>query len=261
MDRGNIQKIANTADDKILLAKLWDKITLGLRKNISANTHFLAPRELDMSRYLFGQQDGLRSFGGYPEAERQMLVYLPDYLDDTFLWSDDSPVACLRASFYQSDSLSHRDFLGALMSIGISRDAIGDILVIQNSCDFFVIAEVAPYVLQTLNQAGGAKLQVSQIPISDAQVSKSETLQIKDTLASLRLDSVLAAGFRISRSTAVQCINAGKAAINGLPCDKPDKALEEGCKISLRGYGKIKLSSINGITKKGRYSVIIDRYI
>ena len=85
--------------------------------------------------------------------------------------------------------------------------------------------------------------------------------QIKDTLASLRLDSVICSGFRIGRSLASQYVSAGKAAINGLPCEKPDKAVAEGDKISLRGMGKILLRSVGGQTKKGRISVVIDRYI
>ena len=75
MDRGNIEKIAQSPEDKVLLAKLWDKITAGMRKNIIASTCFLSPRELHLAKFLFGQQEGLYAFGGYPEAERQMLVY------------------------------------------------------------------------------------------------------------------------------------------------------------------------------------------
>ena len=88
-----------------------------------------------------------------------------------------------------------------------------------------------------------------------------EIKEIKDTLASLRLDSVISTGFRIGRSAAVQYITAGKVAIDGLPCEKPDKAVDEGVKISVRGLGKIKLKTVNGQTKKGRISVVIDRYI
>ena len=100
----------------MLLAKVWDKINAGLRRNIIANTCFLSPRELEMTRFLFGDLPGLHSFGGYEEAERKMLVYLPDYLEEDALYAEDSPVVCLRASFFQEDSLSHRDFLGALMA-------------------------------------------------------------------------------------------------------------------------------------------------
>ena len=86
MERSNIEKIAKTAEDRVLLAKIWDKIQAGMRKNIPANTPFLTLRELDMCRYLFGSQDGLVSFGGYAGAERQMLVYLPEYLDQDALY-------------------------------------------------------------------------------------------------------------------------------------------------------------------------------
>ena len=245
----------------MLLAKVWDKINAGLRRNIIGNTCFLSPRELEMTRYLFGDLEGLRTFGGYEGAERQMLVFLPEYLDETILDSDESPLVCLRAAFYEGDSPSHRDFLGALMGAGIAREVLGDICVGKDSCDFFVTAEIAPYILQNFISAGRAKLRISQIPLSEVHVPEPEVKQIKDTLASLRLDSVISSGFRIGRSLASQYVTAGKAAIDGLPCEKPDKAVAEGAKISVRGLGKIKLTSVNGQTKKGRISVVIDRYV
>ncbi len=261
MDRANIDKIARTPEDKVLLAKVWDKIQTGLRKNIPANTCFLSQRELDMTRYLFGSLEGLYAFGGYEGAERQMLIYLPDYLDESVIHSEDSPLTCLRAAFYEGDSPNHRDFLGALMGAGIAREAVGDILVGKGSCDFFVTAEIGPYILQSFTGAGRTKLHLQQIPPEEVSVPEAETKQIRDTLASLRLDSVISAGFRIGRSQAAGYITAGKAAINGLPCEKPDKAVEEGAKISVRGLGKIRLTTVSGQTKKGRISVVIDRYI
>ena len=261
MDRSNIEKIARTPDDKVLLAKVWDKINAGMRKNIPANTCFLSLRELDMTRYLFGQQEMLFAFGGYEGAERQMLVYLPEYLAKEHLQSEDSPVVCLRATFYEADMPSHRDFLGALMGSGIARESLGDICVGKGSCDFFVTAEIAPYILRNFTGAGRTKVHLEQIPLSHVQVPEPDTKEIRDTLASLRLDSVISTGFRIGRSAAVQYITAGKVAIDGLPCEKPDKAVDEGVKISVRGLGKIKLKTVNGQTKKGRISVVIDRYI
>ena len=261
MDRGNIEKIAQNAEDKVLLAKLWDKIHIGLRKNIQSNTCFLSPRELEMARFLFGDLEGLHRFGGYEGAERQMLIYLPDYLDANALTADDSPLVCLRAMFYEGDNPNHRDFLGALMGAGIARETVGDICVGQGSCDFFVTAEIAPYVLQNFTGAGRTKLHLEKIPLSEVSVPEPETKEIRDTLASLRLDSVISAGFRVGRSAAAQYVTSGRAAINGLPCEKPDKAVEEGANISVRGLGKILLRTVNGQTKKGRISVIIDRYI
>ena len=261
MDRNNINKIAHNPEDRVLLAKLWDKISAGIRKNIPANTCFLSPRELEMARYLFGDEPGLMTFGGYEEAERKMLVYLPEYLEESSLYEDDSPMVCLRATFFEEDPLSHRDFLGALMGAGIARETVGDICVGKGSCDFFVTAEIAPYILQNFLSAGRTKVHMEQIPLLSAQIPEPEVKEIRDTVASLRLDSIVSSGFRIGRSLATQYIHAGKAAIDGLPCEKPDKAMTEGMKISIRGLGKIKLHAINGHTKKDRISVVIHRYV
>lgn len=245
----------------MLLAKLWDKIQAGIRRCIPASTGFLSPRELEMARYLFGEPEGLVTFGGYPNAERRMLCYLPEYLESQWLYEEDSPVVCLRANFYEGDVLSHRDFLGGLMGCGISRESVGDICVGKDSCDFFVTDEIAPYLLQSFTSAGRTRLRLSQIPLSEAQIPEPEVKELRDTLASLRLDSVISAGFRIGRSLAASYVSAGKAAIDGLPCEKADKSVQEGACISVRGLGKIKLYSVNGQTKKGRISVVIHRYV
>lgn len=261
MERNNIEKIAQTAEDKLLLAKLWDKISAGIRRDIPAHTCFLSPREQEMARYLFGEQSGLVRFGGYGDAERKMICYLPDYLDVDSLYDAGSPVVCLHAEYYEGDTLSHRDFLGALMGAGIARDTVGDICTGKGCCDFFVSAEIAPYILQNFSSAGRTRLHLTQVPLNQAAVQEPEVKELRDTLASLRLDSVISAGFRIGRSQAAQFISAGKAAIDGLPCEKPDKAVTEGAKISVRGLGKIKLQTVGGQTKKGRISVIIHRYM
>ena len=190
-----------------------------------------------------------------------MLVWLPDYLEESALYEDDSPLVCLRASFWEGDTPSHRDFLGALMGAGIARESVGDICVGKESCDFFVTAEMAPYVLQNFLSAGRTRVHLDAIPLSQVEIAEPEVKEIKDTLASLRLDSVIATGFRIGRTLAAQYIEAGKAAIDGLPCEKPDKAVAEGMKISVRGLGKIKVLSVSGQTKKGRIWVVIHRYI
>lgn len=261
MDRNHIDKIAHTPEDRVLLAKLWDKISAGMRRNIMANTCFLSPRELEMARYLFGDEPGLMTFGGYEDAERKMLVYLPDYLDEESLYLEGGPLCCLRATFFEEDRLTHRDFLGALMGAGIARETVGDICVGTGCCDFFVTGEIAPYILQNFLSAGRTRIHISQIPLRVAQIPDPEVKEIKDTVASLRLDSIVSSGFRIGRSLAAQHIQAGKAAIDGLPCEKPDKPVSEGMKISIRGLGKIKLHSVNGKTKKDRISVVIHRYV
>ena len=120
---------------------------------------------------------------------------------------------------------------------------------------------MAPYILQNFVSAGRTHLHLEAIPLQQVQIADPETKQIRDTVASLRLDSIISSGFRISRGLAGEYIAAGKAAIDGLPCEKPDKLVAEGMKISVRGLGKIKIQSVNGQTKKGRISVVIDRYV
>lgn len=261
MNRENIDKIAHSSEDRLLLAKLWDKINTAIQRNIPASTCFLSPRELEMARFLFGQEPGLHAFGGYAQAERRMLVYLPEYLEESSLIDEDSPCVCLRAAFYQGDSPSHRDFLGALMGCGIGRETLGDLLVGKESCDFFVTAQIAPYILQNFTSAGRAKVRMQQIPLTQVQVPEPEIRLIRDTLPSLRLDSVISSGFRIGRSLASQYVTAGKAAVDGLPVEKPDKLLTQGVQVSVRGLGKIKLAQVMGRTKKDRISVVIHRYV
>ncbi len=269
MARLNIDKIAHSSEDRLLLAKLWDKINTAIQRSIPASTCFLSPRELEMARFLFGQEPGLHAFGGYAQAERRMLVYLPEYLEESSLFDEDSPCVCLRAAFYQQepglhafggyaqaerrmlvylpeyleesslfdedspcvclraafyqgDSPSHRDFLGALMGCGIGRETLGDLLVGKESCDFFVTAQIAPYILQNFTSAGRAKVRMQQISLTQVQVPDPEIRLIRDTLPSLRLDSVISSGFRIGRSLASQYVTAGKAAVDGLPVEKPD---------------------------------------
>ena len=131
----------------------------------------------------------------------------------------------------------------------------------KEGCDFFATAEIAPYLLQNFTSAGRTKLRLTAVPLGDAAIPEPVIKEIRDTLASMRLDSVISSGFRISRSLAAQYITAGKASIDGLPCEKPDKLVTQGAKISLRGMGKIKLDTVGGQTKKGRISVVIHKYV
>lgn len=258
MDRNNIEKIAQSAEDRMLLAKVWDKIHAGLRRNIIANTCFLSPRELEMTRFLFGDLPGLHAFGGYEDAERKMLIYLPDYLEEI---PEDEPILCLKASFYTGDSLSHRDFLGALMGFGIDRACVGDICVEEGICHFFVSADIAPHLLRDFDKAGRTALHVSTVPLSQFSPPAEKTELLSDTVPSLRLDCILSSGFRISRSLADTFIRSGKAAIDGLPCEKPDRAVSQGASISVRGLGKIRLAEIGNRSKKDRIFIKIEKFM
>ncbi len=261
MNRSFIEKIGKTDEDRMLLAKIYDKINAGIQRNIPTATFFLSPGEQEMARYLIGSQEGLQFFGGYADAERKMLTYLPEYLDAAYLWGEDSPIVCLHAEFYRGDTLSHRDLLGALMGAGIARQTVGDICVGEGFADFFVTAEISPFLLQNLSFAGRTSLHLQAVPLNRVQLATPETREIRGTVSSLRLDSVISAGFHISRSLAAQHVCAGRAAIDGIPCEKPDRLVTESTKISVRGLGKIQIVSVGGETRKGRISVLLHRYV
>ena len=248
---------------KLLEARLDDYLRKSERGELACG-NFLTPSESAYMKVALRErraEDRAFFFGGYADAERAMAVYLPEYLQDDWLMGDDSPTVCLKCTWFEGDSLSHRDLLGALMGAGISRESVGDICVSTGGCQLFVTEQIAPYILQNFTSAGRTKLHVEAIPLTEITIAEPETKEFRDTVASVRLDSVISSGFRIGRSLAAQYVTGGKVAIDGLPCEKPDRTVAEGAKISVRGLGKCKLRSIGGQTKKGRISIIIDRYI
>ena len=254
-----IAKVAQTEEDRILFARLYDRIVGAEQKNIPTATCFLSPREQVLLKQMLAPME-LHFFGGASEAERCVCCWLPDYMDETCLYDEDSPIAVLRAEFFEKDELTHRDFLGGLMGIGIKRETVGDIYVASGSCDFFVTREILPYVLDNFISAGRTKLHLEQISFDAVNLPRVSVKQIKDTVSSLRLDSIAGSGFNLARGKACDLIAAGKVSVNDLPCMKPDKLLSEGDKVSARGFGKLILQQVGGKTKKDRISIIIERY-
>ena len=258
--REKIEKLAQDKDEAMLLARVYDRITAAEQRNIPAATAFLSPREQILTGQLLRGMP-LHFFGGCEQAERKMCLWLPDYLDESWLESEDGPIAAVRASYFEGDTLTHRDFLGALMGCGVKRETIGDIYVAEGRCDFLVTREVLPYLLQNFLSAGRTKLHVERIVIPDVSVLEQKVRQIRDTVPSLRLDGIVSSGFSISRGKAAEYISAGKCELNYAPCVKGDKQTAEGDVITVRGLGKIRLDAVGGNTKKGRICVEITRFL
>ena len=263
MDRAKwIAACAQSEEDRILLARVYDRYALGERRGICTASCFLSPRERVLAERLLrgAGYESPRFFGGTPEAERTVCVYLPDYLTEEELSGADGPLTAFRAAFHEGDALTHRDFLGSLMGCGIKRETVGDIYVGAASCDFVVLQEIAPYVSQNLLSAGRSRLSLTEIPLAELSVPAAKTRVLSDTVATLRLDSVLSSAFRLSRGKAAALIEAGRVSLNHLPCVKPDKSVEEGDVFSVQGMGKARLASVQGATKKGRISLRLERY-
>ena len=257
-----IRKYARSSEDDVLLARLMDKAEIWQRDGRTQFTRFLSERDKLCCAPVLRELCAEEAFfwGGYPEADRTVLIFPAEWQDkDILCASPESPVAVIRAIWKSGAELSHRDFLGALMSLGIERELIGDILPGAGRCDILLLREIAPYVMQNLTSAGKATLLLEAADHPEEEEARFRL--IKDTVASLRLDALVGSGFSLAREKASAAIRSGKVSLDGLECLKPDKTVEAGSKISLRGLGKIELSEVGGQSRKGRTVVVIKRFI
>ncbi|MBD5162785.1 MAG: hypothetical protein HDT14_12410 [Oscillibacter sp.] len=261
MDKNTI--IARTAqepEDKLLLARVWDKYEQTGRRSIPSATVFLSPREQQMAQSMLnaaGIRSGYAFDGGYEESERKILIFLPDWAEEPA----GDELVFLRAAFHGEESLTHRDILGSLMGLGVTRERVGDILVSRHSADIVAAPSLRDFFLREWDQAGRVKLTVTEIQRSELSVPQAQVKVIQDTVSSLRLDAVAATAFSMSRGRASELIAAGKVNLDHVPCLKGDKAVAEGAVITARGFGRAKLTQVGGLSKKGRIGITVERYL
>ena len=265
MDKSKLlDRLGVLGDDRLLLAKVLDRAEQASARNIPSATDFLSPQQqmqaLDLLRLAGFSETGYVLLGGYDGAERRLILFLPDWLEGEDA-TEQSPIRCLRAVFRPEEKLSHRDFLGSLMGMGIVREKIGDILVGPESADLLVLDTVAEFLRQSWDSAGRAKLTVTEIDPSHIHIPEVKCQEIRDTVSSLRLDSVASTGFRMARGKAAELISGGRVQVNWRECTKPDKLLAAGDTVSARGFGKFVLSEVGGMTRKGRISIAVKRYV
>ncbi len=249
MKRDLIVKYAKTQEDFILLANILDKNNICRDKGYISATGFLDLRTQGIiSKMKIEFTEKYLLFGGYEDAERKMLMFFPDYME-----INPYELMCiLRVNYSANNKLSHRDLLGSLMSLGITRENVGDILVSEGLAQVIVKREMADFLEMNLSKAAKANLECDIAPLSELFIPEVEAKEITDTLASLRLDAACASAFSMSRGNAARLIEAKKVYINDLPCEKCDKQLSEGDKIRIKGFGRAFLSETGGTSRKGR---------
>lgn len=256
-----LDRVAANGEERLLLGRVWDKYDQCRLKNIPTATAFLSPQEQMAARRLLQamgvQEESYVFFGGYDGAERCQLHFLPDWADGP----DEETIRALRCTWPHQDGLTHRDFLGSLMGLGLTRDTIGDILVSEESADVLVTDTVADFLLTSWSAAGRIHLQLSEVLPSQVHIPVAKTKLVRDTVPSLRLDNIVASGFALSRGKAAEAIAAGRVQLNWTTCQKADRTVGEGDTISLRGLGKCVLESVGNETKKGRIFVTVKRYL
>lgn len=263
MDKGMLlDRLGLTGEDRLTLARVLDRAAQAEQRNIPAATDFLSPQQrvlaLDLLRLAGISETAYVCQGGYEEAERQLILFLPDWMDNA---AEYTPIRCLRAVFREEDQPGHRDFLGSLMGMGLAREKIGDILVGPGSADLLVLDSVAEFLLQSWCSAGRTRLTVSAIELDHLHLPAAARKEVRDTVSSLRLDAVVSSGFRMARGKAAALIESGRVQLNWRECVKPDKLLSPGDVVSARGFGKFQLSEVGGLTRKGRVSIVLQVYV
>ena len=246
----------SSSSDGLLTSRVNDALRIARDSSVSKYLGFLDEREAALCAGLCRHAGGIevRFFGGYEGAERVMLGLIPPGEEAAF------PLRALTLTVRNSAALSHRDWLGSLLSLGIKRDAVGDLLCEEGRCVAFVTESVAPLIRQELTKVGGEGVRVSE-GFTEPLPTAHRFLARTETVASVRLDGVVAAVCACSRTQAAEWIRLGLVAVNGLPCAKGDAPLRAGDRLAVRGKGKFIFDSTDRRTRKGRVLLEFRQYL
>ncbi len=260
MDRSRIIEKYTDYDDRLLANKILDTIEY-CRKNFTYKaTAFLDPRQQKLAEGLLKQDRDIAFYfeGGVQGSERQLcVIYHADFDCDEI----EQPFEIIEFSWYNKNTKkpTHRDFLGSLIGSGIKREMLGDIMLQEDSAYVICSKELSDYILYNVDRVGSTPVKLK---LADHVESKEEEEKILTaTVASLRLDSIISAGFGISRTKAVELIKAGKVRVNWEENDLTSKMIKQSDVISLRGKGRIILDEIAGNTKKDRIRITIKKFV
>jgi RNA-binding protein YlmH len=216
-------------------------------------TDFLDPRQRFIVASIIGQNDDLRVFaeGKFEEAERQRLFIAPSYYEPTI---QDFQITLFQMNYpTKFVQLKHPDVLGALLSLGLDRSKYGDIRVDINEIQFAIAEEVSDYIRANLTSVGKVKVHAEEVAEHAPIIQlKDEWIEKSYTVASMRLDVVLATITNISRQKAQSLISAGRVKVNWTVRESTSFELQEGDVISARGFGRFKVLLTEGRTKKDK---------
>ena len=242
-----------TKEDKLLISNLRELDEKAYRTGRPMFSDFLDTREQSLARSALG--DSAIFYGGFDDAERCMVGFMPDY-------EVEFPITAISVTLSDgSTALEHRSVLGSIMALGTERSVIGDIIIVdKHKAVIFIKSEFYNYFDSNLLKIGRENCSISKIDPQEFTVQKNtETFTV--SIASLRLDCFAAAAAKTSREKAVDLINSKKVFLNRLEICDPSRAVKEGDQLIIRGIGKFNLKTINGTTRKGRISAEIEKYI
>lgn len=245
---------AKNREDSMFLSGIYDNYIKAQTTSKSMYSGFMSERKQAMVKDAFSSEKdiSLSFFGGFDSAERKIACF---HTDEDLSY----PFKVIKAVVKGKTRLSHRDFLGALMSLGIKRDVVGDILTGDENL-IFVKEEMADYIITNLTTAAKSTLKL-EIYDGNNFPGVCEGKESFETVASLRLDAVVACGLNLAREKAKKLIESGRACVNSYPVETVDFQLKEGDIISVKGFGRFTLKEIKGLSKKGRIILNINKQV
>ncbi len=242
-------------DIKLLPARVDDLKEIVHKSNSPKYLGFLTPEESAVVVQRFRLGERYKLFGGYDAAERVMLGVLPDWCETTVF-----PIKAITFTYRECDSLSHRDFLGALMALGIARETIGDILIEKGRAIVFASDDVAKFILTQINKVGNVGVTLFE-GFSEPLPQVSTKQEFSVTVASTRIDCVVAAICNMSRNKAAEKIADGLVSVNSVCVTKSTATIHVGDKITIRQKGKFEIVSCDGYSKSGRIILKYNKYV
>ena len=239
--------------EKTLFAKLYDRAVRSERFGGASFGDILSMDELTLfrerSRYLSDCE--IVEFGGYGDAERKMIGFNAG--------EGEFPITALEITGKRLDGLTHRDYLGALMALGLDRHKLGDIVVSPEGAVVFAAADISEYIVNTLGEVGRSVVQIRIADPDSLDLGVREFKEIKGTVASTRLDSIVALMAGKGRSAACDLVKMGRVYVNGSAASHTDMKISDGDVITVRGFGKAAVE-IGGLSKKERIFVTLKKY-
>ena len=239
--------------------KLVDFAMQALKNRKYKLSGFITPFEQDMAGTIANSLGDLQvDFdGGFIGAERQRAAFC----HEEFAGTPNFEIAVIKAEWNgEFARLSHGDVLGSIMSLGIDREIIGDIIATKNFAKILVDKKLADYFIMNLTRIGNTAVKTTLDELENIEPKEERIKEIKATVASLRADSIAAAGFGMSRSKAADDIAAEKVKLNWQTVKNSSQTIKQGDILSMRGRGRLEVTEIRGQTKKGRISVILKRF-
>ena len=247
-----IQNPFKDPEDKLQFAKVLDKLTAANKKHTTTFTDFLDPARCGAFLQILERYTTPIINGGHPSAERKMIAFQGQ---EDYTANEDSPILFpitpIAITYNQKFSKppTHRDYLGAVLGLGLERSKIGDISLETNQAIMYAATDVAGFIVESLNQVG--RVTVKAAIAQHIGETEDTGKQKRITVASMRLDGVLSAAFNISRSKAAMYIESEKVYVNW-KLAKKTQTINQGDQITLRGMGRLLVEAHVGTSRKDR---------